>query len=85
MEPVKIIGRIELPAPAKILYQCLCCGQFKPAKDFPYNQAMSLYDCYDCEFMDMSWSEPPRPQRGNIEGNFLEDWISDMEDQLDNF
>ena len=83
MEPVKVIGRIELPAPAKILYQCLCCGQFKPAKDFPYNQAMSLYDCFDCEFDSTPSVSMPTVSRGNIEQNFIEDWILDLEDDIE--
>lgn len=81
MEPVKVIGRIELPAPAKMLYQCLCCGQFKPAKDFPYGQAVSLYDCIDCEY-DVIFTPPP-PRVGNIEGNFIEDWVRDIEDDIE--
>ena len=82
---VTVIGRIELPAPAKQLYQCLCCGQFKPAKDFPHGQAVSLYDCNDCEYEQMYGHEilPPPHKRGNIEQNFIEDWISDLEDDLD--
>lgn len=84
MTPVKVLGKIELPVDTPTLYHCVKCGKYKPATDFPYGHTMSLYDCYDCEFEDMPWVDPPQPRRGNIEGNFLEDWIRDMEDQLDN-
>ena len=83
MEPIKVIGRIELPAPAKMLYQCLCCGQFKPAKDFPYGQANSIYDCFDCEFDQIPSVSFQPPRGGNIEDNFLEEWVRDIENDLD--
>lgn len=79
MQPVKVIGRIELPAPAKELFQCLCCGQFKPAKDFPYGQAVSLYDCIDCEFNNFIDTPPP----SSIQRNFFNDVISDIEDDIE--
>lgn len=82
MEPVKIIGRIELPVESPTLYHCVGCGLYKPSKDFPYGHAMSLYDCYDCEFRDMSWDEPPPRPRGGIEQNFTEEWISGLEEEL---
>ena len=83
MEPIKVIGRIELPAPAKELNQCLCCGQFKPAKDFPYGQAWALYDCFDCEFDQISSVSFQPPRGGNIEENFLEEWVRDLENDAD--
>lgn len=82
MEPVKVIGRIELPAPAKEFNQCLCCGQFKPAKDFPYGQAWALYDCIDCEMEQITGVDIP-VVRGNIESCFLEDWIQEIEDDIE--
>ena len=56
---------------------------FKPAKDFPYNQAMSLYDCFDCEFDSTPSVSMPTASRGNIEQNFIEDWILDLEDDIE--
>lgn len=79
MESVKVIGRIELPAPAKELFQCLCCGLYKPAKDFPYGQAVSLYDCIDCEFSNFI----DTPPLNGIQRNFFNDVITDIEDDIE--
>lgn len=80
--PATVIGRIELPVETPTLYQCLCCGQFKPAKDFPYGHSMSLYDCYDCEFDNVPSVSIVPPRGGNIELNFAEEWVRDLENDF---
>lgn len=78
--PVKVIGRIQLPEPAVMLRECPCCGIPKPDSEF--GSMFSFMDCHSCEaerFVGIEIPQPPNPHNSNIEAQFYEEWLRELE------
>lgn len=81
---VKILDRIVLPEPVVLKRECPCCGMLKP--DAEFGSMFSFSDCHSCEaekFVGIEIPQLPNPHNSNIENEFYEEWLRELEDDMD--